>query len=73
MHFPLPRGSLPWVRVHRDSALGRERPEMDLPTQKPQMLSQELSDLIQLTSGWLTLATGSSYKASWEKTAGFGL
>lgn len=46
MHFPLPRGSLPWVRVHRDSALGRERPEMDLPTQKPQMLSQELSDLL---------------------------
>lgn len=46
---------------------------MDLPTQKPQMLSQELSDLLQLTSGWLTLAIGSCCKASWEKTAGFGL
>lgn len=36
------------------------------------MLSQELSDLLQLTLGWFTSATGSRYKASWERITGSG-
>lgn len=71
MHSPLPRwlaglGQTPWGWCTGQSS------EKDLPTRKPQMLSQELSDLLQLTLGWFTSATGSRYKASWERTVGSG-
>lgn len=66
MHFPLPQGFLPWVRPYKDSAPGRALGK----TYLPRRLSQELSDLLLLTSGWLTLATASSRKASWEKAVG---